>query len=303
MTAKRLKESDMDFKALMTKLETIDKRQVLNESTPVQQTFHPQRIVKENDALKSSIARMLMQEFGIEEAEAADDGIERNADAVDSQGNPIRVASGGNLKSAGPAGGQAANPPEQTPELQIGQGREDQLPSDDARSPDGQSGMSPTPPIATVVPVGGQAANPPADEPAPADQGAEAGAPPAQYDVDQAANIDSSSQSKPADAQKTIDPTKLARFKELLDKAEKGSKTPPAPQPAAQGSYQIKPGDNLTKIAKAYGTTIDALMKLNPQIKNPNLIYAGHKMNVPAKESVNVSEDDAILSMIRAFRV
>ena len=53
------------------------------------------------------------------------------------------------------------------------------------------------------------------------------------------------------------------------------------PDPNSQGIYNIKPGDNLTKIAKAYGTTIDALMKLNPQIKNPNLIYAGHKMKVP----------------------
>lgn len=299
MTAKRLKESDMDFKALMTKLEKIDKKQILNESVkqPIKQI--PTVSLTENADLKSSIARALMQEFGIKEAETGDDGIERNADAVDSEGNPIRVASGGNLKSAGPAADVG------TPELNIGQGREDQLPSDDARDPSGQSGMAPTPPVATVVPVGDQAANPPAEEPAVSDQGAEAGAPPAQYDVDQAANIDSSSQSKPADAQQAIDPAKLARFKELLDKAEKGGKTTPAPSPApaAQGSYQIKPGDNLTKIAKAYGTTIDALMKLNPQIKNPNLIYAGHKMNVPTKESVNVSEDDAILSMIRSFRV
>lgn len=139
----------MDFKALMTKLETIDKRQVLNESAtrPAKKTrkIH----LNENIDMKSSIARALMQEFGVNEAEAADDGVERNADAVDSQGNPIQAASGGTVKSAG----KAKDPADDTPELNIGQGREDQLPSDDARSPDGQSGMAPSAPVAQVVPV------------------------------------------------------------------------------------------------------------------------------------------------------
>lgn len=45
--------------------------------------------------------------------------------------------------------------------------------------------------------------------------------------------------------------------------------------------YTIKKGDNLTKIAKANGTTVEALLKANPQIKNPNLIYAGEKLKIP----------------------
>lgn len=44
--------------------------------------------------------------------------------------------------------------------------------------------------------------------------------------------------------------------------------------------YTVKPGDNLTRIANAYGTTVDAIMLLNPQIKNKNLIYAGQKIRV-----------------------
>ena len=58
----------MDFKALMTKLEQIDKKEILNESV-----VQPKKIVKnhinENIDLKSSIARALMQEFGVNEAE------------------------------------------------------------------------------------------------------------------------------------------------------------------------------------------------------------------------------------------
>ena len=43
--------------------------------------------------------------------------------------------------------------------------------------------------------------------------------------------------------------------------------------------YTVKSGDNLTKIAKKYKTTVNALVKLN-SIKNPNLIYAGQKLRV-----------------------
>ena len=44
--------------------------------------------------------------------------------------------------------------------------------------------------------------------------------------------------------------------------------------------YTIKPGDTLGAIAARYGTTVDRLMALNPQIKNKNLIYAGHSIRI-----------------------
>ena len=43
--------------------------------------------------------------------------------------------------------------------------------------------------------------------------------------------------------------------------------------------YLIRHGDNLTKIAKQFGTTVDALVKLN-NIPNPNLIFAGNQIRV-----------------------
>lgn len=45
-------------------------------------------------------------------------------------------------------------------------------------------------------------------------------------------------------------------------------------------SYTIKPGDNLSTIAKRYGTTASELQKLN-SIVNPNLIYAGSTILLP----------------------
>lgn len=41
--------------------------------------------------------------------------------------------------------------------------------------------------------------------------------------------------------------------------------------------YVVKHGDNLTKIAKQCGTSVDKLVKLN-NIKNKNLIFAGQKL-------------------------
>lgn len=46
--------------------------------------------------------------------------------------------------------------------------------------------------------------------------------------------------------------------------------------------YKIKKGDNLTKIAKKYGTTVDALVKAN-NIKDKNLIITGRTLNIPGK--------------------
>lgn len=45
-------------------------------------------------------------------------------------------------------------------------------------------------------------------------------------------------------------------------------------------SYTIKPGDNLSTIAKRYGTTVSALQQYN-NISNPNLIYAGSTLLLP----------------------
>lgn len=43
--------------------------------------------------------------------------------------------------------------------------------------------------------------------------------------------------------------------------------------------YTVKPGDNLTVIAKKYGTTVDKLVSMNG-IANKNLIYVGQKLRV-----------------------
>lgn len=45
--------------------------------------------------------------------------------------------------------------------------------------------------------------------------------------------------------------------------------------------YTINWGDTLSGIAVKYRTSIPVLMELNPQITNPDKIYAGHTILVP----------------------
>ena len=44
---------------------------------------------------------------------------------------------------------------------------------------------------------------------------------------------------------------------------------------------QIKSGQNLSTIAKQYGTSIPELLKLNPDISNPDFIKSGASLNLP----------------------
>ena len=45
--------------------------------------------------------------------------------------------------------------------------------------------------------------------------------------------------------------------------------------------YTVKKGDTLWGIARRYGVALTALIAANPQIKNPNLIYPGDRVNIP----------------------
>ncbi|MDR4317902.1 Ortho-chlorophenol reductive dehalogenase [Niallia circulans] len=50
---------------------------------------------------------------------------------------------------------------------------------------------------------------------------------------------------------------------------------------ATKSDYHIvKNNENLTKIAKKYKTSVAAIQKLNPSIKNPNLIYPKQKIRI-----------------------
>ena len=64
--------------------------------------------------------------------------------------------------------------------------------------------------------------------------------------------------------------------------------------------YAVKKGDNLTKIAKQYNTTVKELLKLNPNLKKGgNLIFVGDKINLPAKSIDDIDMNIPGLSLER----
>ncbi len=49
---------------------------------------------------------------------------------------------------------------------------------------------------------------------------------------------------------------------------------------AVKIEHIVRKGENLTLIAKKYGITVNDILKLNPNIKNPNLIYVNQLIRV-----------------------
>lgn len=80
--------------------------------------------------------------------------------------------------------------------------------------------------------------------------------------------------------------------------AAKVEKATPAASPAEKkedpktAEYVVKKGDNLTKIAKEHGTTVEALVKENG-VKDKNHILVGQKLKVPAKAEKTATDTEA----------
>ena len=68
-----------------------------------------------------------------------------------------------------------------------------------------------------------------------------------------------------------------AQSAEGLKKVEGGS----ARAERSEASYTVRQGDTLWAIAKAQGISLQALLEVNPQIRNPNRIYPGDKVVLP----------------------
>jgi peptidoglycan endopeptidase LytE len=79
-----------------------------------------------------------------------------------------------------------------------------------------------------------------------------------------------------------------------------GPSTPPpaTPPPAGGQTYYAVKGDTLRKIAAKYNTTVDAILKLNPQITNPNVIYVGQAITIPAQASNHTVQRGETLRII-----
>jgi peptidoglycan endopeptidase LytE len=73
---------------------------------------------------------------------------------------------------------------------------------------------------------------------------------------------------------------------------------PPAPPPASGQTYYVQKGDTLRNIASRWSTTVDAVLKVNPQIANPNLIYVGQAITIPSGVSSYIVQKGDTLRVI-----
>jgi len=71
----------------------------------------------------------------------------------------------------------------------------------------------------------------------------------------------------------------------------------PPPSTGGQTYYAVK-GDTLRKIAAKFNTTVDAILKVNTQISNPNLIYVGQAITIPADVSTYLVQKGDTLRII-----
>ncbi|MGB4637026.1 MAG: LysM peptidoglycan-binding domain-containing protein, partial [Limnochordia bacterium] len=56
---------------------------------------------------------------------------------------------------------------------------------------------------------------------------------------------------------------------------------PPGGCPPGTFAYTVRPGDTMFNIARRFGVSLDALIRANPQIPNPNQIRPGQIVCVP----------------------
>lgn len=73
--------------------------------------------------------------------------------------------------------------------------------------------------------------------------------------------------------------------------------TPPPPPPSSGQIYYVQKGDTLRKIAAKFNTSVDLILQLN-SITNPNVIYVGQAITLPAYISTYIVQKGDTLKII-----
>ena len=85
----------------------------------------------------------------------------------------------------------------------------------------------------------------------------------------------------------------------LVVPSGRGVPVPPPPPTNPSGQlYYAQSGDTLRKIAAKFNTSVEAILKVNSQITNPNLIYVGQAISIPAGVSTYAVQRGDTLRMI-----
>ncbi|MGP1910344.1 SafA/ExsA family spore coat assembly protein [Metabacillus sp. JX24] len=65
-------------------------------------------------------------------------------------------------------------------------------------------------------------------------------------------------------------------------------------QASAAGTYTVKSGDTMWKIASKYQVGVSELIKANPNVKNANMIYPGQSLNIPSGSAYQSMESEVV---------
>ena len=71
----------------------------------------------------------------------------------------------------------------------------------------------------------------------------------------------------------------------------------------AKATYTVVKGDSMWKIAVRYEIGISEIIAANPQIKNPDLIYSGDKINIPGIDTTVLEYEDEVIRLVNEIRV
>lgn len=93
---------------------------------------------------------------------------------------------------------------------------------------------------------------------------------------------------------------KLRTFKAIHGKYSKTFGNTFRKKVKGEKEYSVKQGDVLGIIARDNGLTLDEILKLNPQIKDPSKIYINQKINLPGfkYEHTSIDPDEATITYL-----
>lgn len=65
---------------------------------------------------------------------------------------------------------------------------------------------------------------------------------------------------------------------------------------AAPATHSVSGNDTMWLISKKYGISLSSLIKANPQVANPNVIWSGMSLNIPGSTSTNAGTKTPVTS-------
>lgn len=71
---------------------------------------------------------------------------------------------------------------------------------------------------------------------------------------------------------------------------------------SAASTHTVVKGDTMWKIAVKYEVGLSEIKDANPQIANPNLIYPGQVLNIPAKDQTVSSYEQEVIRLVNVER-